>query len=243
MRIEAFVIHLARAHQRRPQVERLCAALPMPTHIVDAVDGGALDDAAIAAVYERDLHRPRYPFALGKGEIGCFLSHRKAWQEIVERDLDAGLIVEDDVEVDIAGLNRLLGVARGCLRAADYLRFPQKLNEAGRVVAAGDGVSIIEPRLVGLGMVMQLVGREAAAILLEATGRFDRPVDTTLQLRPSRDVRILSCAPVCVREVSVDMGGSTIQKKAKPIGEVVEREIKRAWYRAMLKVRARISGS
>jgi GR25 family glycosyltransferase involved in LPS biosynthesis len=242
MRIEAFIIHLARATQRRPQVEALRAALPMPSHIVDAVDGQLLGDAEIGEVYKRHLHRPRYPFELRRGEIGCFLSHRKAWREIVERGLDAGLIVEDDVEVDTAGLGRLLEANLGCFDAADYLRFPQKLNETGRIAVTGGGVTIIEPRQVGLGMVMQLVGREAAAILLDATERFDRPVDTTIQLKPSRKLRILSSTPVCVREVSETMGGSTIQKKAKPMKEIVAREIKRALYRLKLKGRARISG-
>jgi hypothetical protein len=32
------------------------------------------------------LHRPRYPFALRAAEIGCFLSHRRAWREILDRE-------------------------------------------------------------------------------------------------------------------------------------------------------------
>ncbi|KQZ87137.1 glycosyl transferase [Mesorhizobium sp. Root157] len=242
MQIEAFIIHLARATQRRTQVERLRESLPMPSHVVDAVDGQTLGDDEIAAVYRRHLHRPRYPFELRTGEIGCFLSHRKAWREIVERGLDAGLIIEDDVEVDIATVRRLIDAASGRFHAGDYIRFPQKLNETGRVVASGDGVSIIEPKQVGLGMVMQLVGRDAAAMLLEITERFDRPVDTTIQLRPSPRMRILSSTPVCVREISAAMGGSTIQKKAKPLTEIVSREVKRACYRLKLKARSQASG-
>jgi len=89
---------------------------------------------------------------------------------------------------------------------------------------------------------MQLVGRDAAAALLEATGQFDRPVDTSLQLRLSGKVQILTSYPVCVREISREVGGSTIQKKSKPLREIAEREVKRAWYRTLLRMNKRASG-
>ncbi|WP_367278723.1 glycosyltransferase family 25 protein [Malikia sp.] len=33
---------------------------------------------------------------LTAGELGCFLSHLRCWQLLVERDLDCALILEDD---------------------------------------------------------------------------------------------------------------------------------------------------
>ena len=96
--IEAFIIHLARAKARRPQVERILSACPVPAHVIDAVDGRALSTEELQAAYtRRSLHAPRYPFALSVGEIGCFLSHRKAWQAILDAGLDAGLVIEDSV--------------------------------------------------------------------------------------------------------------------------------------------------
>ena len=58
MKIKAFVIHLARATQRRAQVERIIAACPLKTHILDAVDGHAMDEASRAAVYRKGLFTP-----------------------------------------------------------------------------------------------------------------------------------------------------------------------------------------
>ena len=86
IRAEAFIIHLARAEARKPQVERLAATLPLPINVINAVDGLALGDREIEAAYRRHLYRPRYPFALRKAEIGCFLSHRKAWQAACRAD-------------------------------------------------------------------------------------------------------------------------------------------------------------
>ncbi len=99
MNIKAFIIHLARSTDRGPQVDKLIRELPVKTEVIDAVDSRALADAEIKRVYRRKLHAPRYPFELSKNEIACFLSHRKAWQAIVDQKLDAGFIIEDDIEL------------------------------------------------------------------------------------------------------------------------------------------------
>ena len=240
MRVEGFVIHLARAEQRQPQVEKLRRDLTMPVHVVDAVDGSNLTQEQIDVVYGRKLHRPRYPFDLRVGEVGCFLSHRDAWREIVRRDLDAGLIVEDDVEVDVGLLQQILDLHAGVFDPSDYLRLPRKSNEKGEAIAGAGNITIFEPVVPGVGMQMQLVGRDAAAALLAETERFDRPVDTTLQLRRN-DIRLLSSRPVCISEISARIGGSVIQKKSKGLREIISREVKRALYRA--KVRRSVTAS
>ena len=238
IRTEAFIIHLKRAELRRPQVERLSATLPLPVDIIDAVDGMALEDDEAKAVYRRRLHRPSYPFELRKSEIGCFLSHRKAWRAIVDGGLDAGLIVEDDVEPDEKLFPPALKLALETVRPGDYIRFPYRSHtDSGAEVARADGVSLVEPAHAGLGMQMQLVGREAAAELLTATETFDRPVDTTIQLGLA-DIRILALRPPVIRQIGHLLGGTVVQKKAKPFGEVLSREVKRAWYRLALRARA-----
>src|SRR3954470_22237545 len=96
---KAFISHLGRAAQRAAQVERLIATLPVPAEIIDAIDGLTLTDADRDRVYRRRLHKPTYPFPLSNSEIACFLSHRRAWAAIVEQGLDAGFVIEDDVEL------------------------------------------------------------------------------------------------------------------------------------------------
>ncbi|MFI0845402.1 glycosyltransferase family 25 protein [Mesorhizobium sp. IMUNJ 23232] len=239
MKAEAFIIHLGRAEARRPQVDRLTATLPLPVNVVDAVDGMALGDDEIEAVYRRHLYGPRYPFALRKAEVGCFLSHRKAWQAIVDRGLDAGLIVEDDVEPVDGSFEAALALAMKTVRAGDYIRFPYRSHtDSGAEVAKAGEATLVEPAHVGLGMQMQLVGRQAAAELLKMTETFDRPVDTTIQMRWRAKVRILAVRPPAVRQIGHLLGGTIVQKKSKPLGEVLSREVKRAWYRLALRVAA-----
>ncbi|MFC6489644.1 glycosyltransferase family 25 protein [Nitratireductor sp. GCM10026969] len=231
MKTEAFIIHLKRAHGRAPQVARLKATLPMPATVVDAVDGQALSEAQIARVYCPALHRPRYPFALRLSETACFLSHRKAWREIVDRELDAGLIVEDDVELG-DGFSAVLDLALSRLDRGEIVRFPKKARgERGKLVARAAAACIVAPRPPRLGMQAQLVGRDAARALLAFTERFDRPVDTTIQMQWLHGLPVLTAMPVAIREVAGELGGTTVQGKSKPIPEILARELHRARYR------------
>lgn len=244
MRVEAFVIHLARAEQRRPQVETLRRALPMPAHVIEAVDGREMTRDEIASVYRPRLHRPHYPFPLGAGEIGCFLSHRKAWREIVARRLDAGLIVEDDITVDGEAFGRVLELVKEVAGPADYIRFPHKAGgEAGRVVVqANDGSSMLEPRTPGFGTIMQLVGHDAASRLLEFTETVDRPVDTFLQMRWAHGLRVLSARPIVTSEISRDLGGTMAQGHRRGIVDTISREIRRPLYRGVVRLRNKMVG-
>lgn len=236
MKAKAFIIHLPRAQARRAQAEELVRLLPMSAEILEAVDGLALSEAHIEAVYRRHLHSPRYPFELRKQEIGCFLSHRKAWQAIADSDLDFGLIVEDDVELE-ASFAQALAFAIEHAQPQDYLRFPRwSRGDEGPVRRRSGEMFIIEPRLPGLGMQTQLVGRDAAHALLHATGLFDRPVDTTIQMRWLHQARVLTVRPVSIREIHRELGGTVIQKKAKPLTEILAREVRRPLYRLAVRL-------
>ncbi|WP_163268066.1 glycosyltransferase family 25 protein [Chelativorans alearense] len=237
-RLKAFIIHLKRAVERRPQVERLVAALPIPAEIVDAVDGECLDVAEAGKVYRPRLHNPRYPFRLSKSEIACFLSHRKAWQAIVDQELDAGFVVEDDVELD-EFFPRSFASALACLEPEDFVRFPFRADrEAGPELFNDGKTRIIAPSPVGLGMVAQLVGRSAARHLLAATQRFDRPVDTTVQMKWVTGVAPKSVVPGGVHEISRKLGGSMIRRK-KTVPDKLRHEILRPLYRIRIAIRSR----
>jgi len=233
--VTAFIIHLKRATQRGEHVRGLIARLPVKVEIIDAVDALDMSDDDIDAVYERSLHSPYYPFKLRVSEIACFLSHRKAWQMIVDRNLDAGLIIEDDVDVDDAAFAAQLKLAVDSMLPTDYIRFPRwPRGEKGQEIAREGVNNIIEPELPGLGMQVQLIGRDAAKVLLAATEQFDRPVDTTIQMRWLHPIRVLSARPITIREIDFNLGGTVVQDKNKTLLGRLGREILRPYYRVVL---------
>lgn len=236
MKIEGFIVHLKRATARRSQVEHLLATLPVASHVVDAVDGQELGDEEIGRHYVKGLHQPVYPFVLKQSEIACFLSHRKVWRMIVERGLDAGLIIEDDVALQMPLFRRCLALAkRGCTGKA-YVQFRiSPVRGRVREVAGEDNVRLVAPEVSQLGTVAQLVTREAAEHLLVLSERFDRPVDTFLQMRWVTGIAPYCVVPSGISDQSAQIGGSTVSvsgKVKRSAGERLCREWKRFVYRS-----------
>ena len=228
MLVKSLIIHLDRALGRRPQVQRLRETLPVPADVIPAVDGRLMSDRDIAAVFRRNLHRPRYPFALSRTEVACFLSHRRAWQAILDQGLDAALIVEDDATISAPSFAEVLSAAIAGLEPDELVRFPHReRHEPGPLVRARGEVRLFEPRLPALGMVLQLVAKDAASRLLEASHVFDRPVDSFVQMQWLHGARVLTARPIVVREICAELGGSVIHAPRTGIVDRMVHEIQR----------------
>lgn len=234
--IEAFIIHLARATARRPQVDRILAASPVPATIIDAVDGRGLSSQEIDAVYSRQsLHAPRYPFTMAVGEIGCFLSHRRAWQAIVDKGLEAGLIIEDDVEIDAPVFAQAFGLARQHVAELGYIQFQTRpVRGRSAVVARKGGFSVVRPQVGPLRTSAQIVSAGHAKLLLELTARIDRPVDGFLQLSWVTTKAMCCVVPPGVSDRTSQSGGSTISATTRYSAKI-SREINRFIYRRRIR--------
>jgi len=237
MKTQAMIIHLQRAAARRARVAALQDMLPLPSHVIDAVDGQQLTEPQ-AQSYARRLMRPSYPFVLRPSEVAVFHSHRRCWQRIIAQNLDAALILEDDLRLDPEVFPRALSLALNHLRPGDFVRLPIKDRGTPVKEVASDG----EMRLqtydrVGLGMVAQIVTRDAAQALLAASEQFDRPVDDFLQMQWLHGVRVLTVWPTGVQEISSELGGSMIGRKSGRI-EKLWREVLRPIYRFKMARRA-----
>lgn len=239
MNISGFVITLERAVERRPQREWILANAPFACEPLSAVDGVAMTESDVAKIYQRQIYSPRYPHSLRRGEIGCFLSHRRAWQEIVDRKLDAAVILEDDVTFEPDELRQAIEFLDTCVQPNDYIQFQVREleNNDPPLVQAGQH-SIVQPRPVILRTTAQLVTHEAAKRLLEVTQQIDRPVDTFLQLTWVTGVPVKMMLPRVVQEISQTLGGSTLGGRKKPWMEKLTREIVRPIYRAQIWYRA-----
>ena len=232
---DCLIIHLKRSLERKPQVRKLKKDLPYRTKIVEAVDGSKPNNDFSKSYIPR-LLRPRYPFSLRSSEVACFKSHQKCWQEILDRGLEAALIIEDDVDIIDGELTAAIKLAMKEIKMGDLIRLPIKPREKPRnKFIKHENISIFEPTLVGLGTQAQIVTCDAAKQLLEKTERFDRPIDVYLQLRWIHGVRILTLWPNGVREHSSSLGGSLIGKE-KSYTNKLRRELLRPLYRAKLKI-------
>jgi len=93
--LQTFLINLDRAPERLARMETLFGSLDLTFVRVPAVDGSLLGEEEI-----RRLQPTPGDFGwLSKGEIGCFLSHRKCWQSIAEGKSNFGVVFEDDIVI------------------------------------------------------------------------------------------------------------------------------------------------
>ncbi|XP_060654713.1 glycosyltransferase 25 family member [Drosophila nasuta] len=100
---EIFMINLLRRPERREKMERLFDEIGLDVQHFAAVDGKELNAQRVQQMgisflpgYEDPYHhRP-----MTMGEIGCFLSHYRIWQQIVQRQLKQVLILEDDIRFE-----------------------------------------------------------------------------------------------------------------------------------------------
>lgn len=175
----SFVINLG------PNVERMqavAAALDSAAIVftrLEGVNGWQMSASDIALHYDAERNRRQARRDLTRAEIGCYLSHRSAWQRIATGSAEGGFIFEDDISVigDLAQTLRLLSddaarqwdmVKLFSLRPIDKLGAARTLSSKLRI-----GVPFEVPTcLNGYGLT-----REAATILLGRPARVFRPVD------------------------------------------------------------------
>ncbi len=233
---KSFIIHLERSKGRMAQVQDLSAKSPFEVEIVAAVDGAKLTAAEIDACFSaQPLFQPKYPFGLNAGEIGCFLSHRAAWQKIVDQDLTAGLILEDDVQLDPKVFERAIEAAKKWSESHGYIQFQVRdVAMTNPVMERAEDVTLLQPIPVFLRTSAQLVSKATAQHLLDITQRFDRPIDTFLQMGWATGMWPVCVVPSGVADRTQEIGGSTISQK-KSLRAKFTREIKRANYRSAVK--------
>ena len=219
---------MASATARADTVASLLATLPNAQ--VSAAGNGRTEMLDFPAS-PGTLHAPPYPFPLSPGERGCFLSHRRCWQEIATGSDPYALIVEDDLQLDPARWPDALALIQRNADEDSFIRLPAKNREPLTQSQDSEGAAqLFTPKVIGLQTVAQVVGRHAARRLLAATTTLDRPVDTTLQMHWITGQRVQTILPNGVSELP---GPSTIQKKTRTSGKLM-REIRRAMYRMRL---------
>ncbi|PKK18303.1 collagen beta(1-O)galactosyltransferase 1, partial [Columba livia] len=89
--------------------------------LVEAVECRALNSSQVEALGVRMLPGYRDPYhgrPLTRGELGCFLSHHRVWQEIATRGLSRSLVFEDDLRFEIFFKRRLTTLMRELEAAA-----------------------------------------------------------------------------------------------------------------------------
>ena len=97
--VKVYVINLKTSTDRKQYIEHLLSPYQdfVDVHYVEAVDGRVLSDEQLSEVWNQEETYKTYGRYMKGGEIGCSLSHRKCYEEILKNGDDVALILEDDV--------------------------------------------------------------------------------------------------------------------------------------------------
>jgi GR25 family glycosyltransferase involved in LPS biosynthesis len=103
-----FIINLPQRIERLEKIKDLLKKLELIDNyeIYKAVDGKELSETeinkslSITSLHSLYVESNNHKDIRTKGAIGCFLSHYNLWKEIIKRDYDNVLIIEDDAEAE-----------------------------------------------------------------------------------------------------------------------------------------------
>lgn len=98
-----FMINLLRRPERRIKMERSFKEIGLDVEYMAAIDGQKLSQEYLDEIGVKYLPGYADPFQnrpMTKGEIGCFLSHYRVWEQQVARELNEILVLEDDIRFE-----------------------------------------------------------------------------------------------------------------------------------------------
>lgn len=97
--MNAYIINLKSSIDRRKYMEQLLKSYCdiLEAHFVEAVDGRGLSDNQLENMWNQRETYKTYGRHLKGGEIGCSLSHRRCYEEMLKNGDEVALILEDDV--------------------------------------------------------------------------------------------------------------------------------------------------
>jgi glycosyl transferase family 25 len=193
--LPVFVINLDRSPARLATMVAQLDRLGVPFERISASDGRNLSPE------DADRNPPsvgRRP--LSPGEIGCFGSHRRFWSIVVERNLTAAVVLEDDVILDDRFVEALAGIAARP-QASDVIRFMSLTHEPAIAVSEVGLFALEEPISFSrcIGTQGYAIGQVAAIRLLAQTLHWNRPVDDFLDRVWLHDVATFVLSPQVLR--------------------------------------------
>ncbi|WP_034475017.1 glycosyltransferase family 25 protein [Aestuariibacter salexigens] len=188
-----FVINLARSVHRFAECQK-----QLQSHAIrriEAVDGELLSESELQKHYDSEANAGRFYRDLSRGEVGCYLSHRKAWQTIVDEQLPYAVILEDDIELqgNIEQVGNVIGqldVAWDYIKLAEY---PEKRRAIWHWPPSEKRVLIYNK--VPARTCAQAVSLAGARKLLDNSERFFRPIDLDLQYWWEKDIEVFGLKP------------------------------------------------
>ncbi|WP_281358587.1 glycosyltransferase family 25 protein [Alteromonas ponticola] len=196
--VPCFVINLDRSQQRMVNMTSQFSTQSIDFERISAVDGASISEDVIARYYS--LSSPlKYHKQLNKGEICCYLSHRKVWQKMVDEQIPQAIILEDDVDI-VGDLSAVADTLPSMVDDWDYIKLAEHTRRRGVVhsESVNPFTRVIYDKIPAR-TCAQAVSLSGARKLLAASEKIYRPIDIDLQYWWEKDLNIFGLQPYPVK--------------------------------------------
>ena len=205
--IPVFVISLQEETARREAIADHLKNRGFEFQFFDAIDGRQMN-VLEHPDYDAKKRRAAHGRDLKPGELGCFLSHRGIYEEIVKQDLGFALIVEDDARFD-ENTKDVLEVLLDKDFDFDIVRLlgsPKVAKGKHRkIIPILKDFWLVRLRTAPGGAHATLVSRKGAEKIVKATQKFAFPIDTVLGRSWETGIDAYSIQPgLAVQDLSFD---------------------------------------
>jgi glycosyl transferase family 25 len=222
--IQVIIISLERSIDRRERVQHELKNFSLAWEFLNAVDGCALK--VLPKSYDDRKVKRLQGYELTPSEIGCYLSHMKAWEKCVKQN-KITLIVEDDFVIN-SDFSHAFESLIQMDQKWSLVRLAALYDIEHRVVDRWEGIELVENIGDPVGAAAYLIKPSAAAQLIKCAGAIYEPVDHYLEHYNKHGLRMLAIKPY---PISVEGKDSTIADRPGRFPIRGFRKTKRSIYR------------
>lgn len=194
LEIQVLVISLAGSDARQQKVRTELDKTSLPWRFLDAVRGSTL--TSNPKEYNPAKVRGLLGFELTPNELGCYLSHKKAWQECVDKNAPT-IIFEDDfclLPHFESAIQFLIDNPEkwNAVRLQGLSDVPQEKIQS---IEGVEDISLVRNKGDAVGATAYLLKPSAAQTLLDASRDIYEPLDHFLEHRLKHRLDFLAISP------------------------------------------------
>jgi glycosyl transferase family 25 len=189
--LQILVISLLRSTARRARVTHELSSIGRSWQFLDAIDGSEF--CPPKSEYDPVKVIRLLGFELTGSEIGCFLSHKKAWRMCLERNCPT-LIFEDDFVIN-GNFEDAIDIALNKFTSWDILRLQGLAESAHTEVASFGRSKIVVNQSDPVGATAYIVTPSSASTLLQKSTQIFEPLDHFLEHKKFHGLQVLALIP------------------------------------------------
>lgn len=191
-------INLSKDAERRERMSAQFVQMGLTASRLPAVWWADLPEAEQKSYFCAPQSHGRYFKPLSNGEKGCYASHLRSWQQLLDSDAPAIVVFEDDVRL-LPQLPQALAAIEALPADGSwdmiklYGREPEKIANQGPLVEGA--LQLISYQRVPSFAAGYVISRSGARKMLETRVPFDRPVDVDIRFWFENGLRVFGVYP------------------------------------------------